>query len=80
MDAARHRRFYLAQSLLFYGSEVAGVSSEGHLQGLRQILQQVEAVGHLHGLGCAVAGPFGIGTGAIARKDRHAGVFAQPSG
>ena len=36
------------------------MSGEDHLQGLGQILQQMEAIGHLHGLRRALAGTLSV--------------------
>ena len=74
----RHRRFCLMD--LRNSAEIAGMSGESYLQDLGQILQQVKAVGHLYGLGCAVSGTLGIGPGAVACDHLDAGVRAQPSG
>jgi hypothetical protein len=54
------------------------VRGEGQFQRLGQVLQQVEAVRHLHGPGCAVARALGIGAGAVAGEHCNAGVLAQP--
>jgi len=52
--------------LLLSRAQVTGVLGEHHLQCFRQVLQQVEAVGDLDGLGGAVAGALGVGATPVA--------------
>ncbi len=47
-------------------AQILGMGGEHHFQRLGQVLQQVEAVGDLHGPGRTVAGALGEGAGAIA--------------
>jgi hypothetical protein len=53
---------------------------ERGLQRLGQVLQEVEAICHLHGFGRATPDPVGVGAGTIAGDYPDAGVPAQPAG
>ena len=61
-------------------AQLAGMGHEHQFQRLGQVLQQVEAVRHLHRPGSAAAGALGIGAGAVTGDDLHTGVGAQPGG
>ena len=50
------------------------------LQGIGDVLDEVEAIGHLQGLRCPEPNPLGIGPRAIPRDDQHLGMPAQPGG
>ena len=50
------------------------VGGEHGLQRLGEVLQQVEAVGDLHGPWCAAASAVGVGAGAVARHDLDPGM------
>ena len=48
------------------------------LNGLAQVLQQMEPVSHLPGLWRALSGAFGVKTAPIAADDLDAGMLSQP--
>ena len=56
------------------------MSSEDLVQGVRQVLEQLEAVCHLDGRGRPLAGPLGIGARPIPRDHLHAWVLPEPLG
>jgi hypothetical protein len=60
--------------------ELRGVGPEHVGQHVRQILQQVKAVGHLTGPGRPKAGRFRIGLGPIPHEDLHPGMRLEPRG
>jgi hypothetical protein len=59
-------------------AEILGVRREQRLQRLGEVVQEVEAVRHLGGLGHATPCAVDVGAGAVARDDLHAGVGLPP--
>lgn len=59
-------------------TQLTSVAGERQLQRLDQILQQVESVSNLHGIGRPIAASHGIDAGAVAENHSDAGVLAQP--
>src|SRR5262249_57816122 len=53
--------------------ELRTLLQEEGLQRLAPVLDQVEAIGHLHRVGRARAGPLRVGTGPIAADDLDSG-------
>jgi hypothetical protein len=58
--------------------QAGGVRGERGLQRLGQVLQEVEAVHHLHGFGRATPDPVGVGARAISGDHGDTRVIAQP--
>jgi hypothetical protein len=62
------------------GIEGLGIRSEDLIQSFPQILQQMKAVRHLDGCGCALACTLRIRTRPIPSDDLHPGMFLEPLG
>jgi len=54
------------------------LASQIALQGIGDILHEVEAIGHLQSVRCPEANPLRIRPRAIPRDDQHLGMSAQP--
>ena len=60
--------------------QVGAAGEDGLLYRVAQVLPQVEAVGHLDGVRCSLAGALGVGACPVPADDLHAGVVFQPLG
>jgi hypothetical protein len=56
------------------------MTSQDMLQGFAQIAQQMETVGDLHRIGCALASSFGVSTRSVTTDHFRWGVVVQPLG
>jgi hypothetical protein len=75
-------RFRQGRTLLFCGGRGVGqagaVGGNALLDGLGEVLPQVEAVGDLDGVRCPGPGSVGVRAGAVPADDLDAGVGGQP--
>jgi hypothetical protein len=61
-----------------HGLDLAAVALEEAFEHLAHVLEQVPAVGHVHGIGCGPGCRLGVGAGAVAADDLDAGVVFEP--
>jgi hypothetical protein len=62
------------------GAYTAVVGGHGLVHRLGHVVPDMPAVGDLGGLGCALAGAFGVGAGPVPADDLRTRAVAQPRG
>lgn len=62
----------------FNGFEILGVSGEDFFENMSEVLEKVEAIGNLNGIGSALGHPQFVVLGSITRKDLGTGMLFEP--
>ena len=62
------------------GGEAGAVTGDGAFDGVGEVVPQMPPVRHLHRVGGAGPGAFGVGTGSIPADDFDTGMISEPRG